>query len=217
MGDIGWLLRSLPVMAGDLPRFDPGDTPDDPFQLFRCWLGAAVVAGVREPHTMFLSTVDEQARPDTRVVMLRDLDARGWQFVANRTSAKGRQLTANPAAALGLHWHEQGRQIRVRGTVVDLGPEAAAADFLGRPQGSRLATLNSAQSDVIADPADVGLAAAEAERLLAEHPDFVPASHVLYAVAPDSVEFWQGDASRRHVRLRYRRTSDGWHREQLWP
>ncbi|GIF05804.1 pyridoxine/pyridoxamine 5'-phosphate oxidase [Actinoplanes siamensis] len=217
MGNISWLLRTLPAMAGELPRFDLGRTPAEPRELFLRWFGEAVAAGVREPHVMSLSTVDQDGLPDVRVLLLRDLDERGWHFASDRTSAKGRQLGARPAAALGFYWREQGRQVRVRGTVIDLGPEAAAEDFLARSPLSRLAMLSSAQSDVVTDPQNEGPARAEAERLIAADPDFVPAAHAVYAVDPVGVEFWQGDPGRRHVRLRYRRTADSWLREQLWP
>ncbi|GAA2668061.1 pyridoxine/pyridoxamine 5'-phosphate oxidase [Actinoplanes palleronii] len=217
MDGISWLLRGLPVMTGELPGFDLDDTPAEPRELFLRWLGEAVAAGVREPHVMSVATVDQDALPDVRVLVLRDLDARGWQFVTDRTSAKGRHLTAHPAAALGFHWREQGRQIRVRGHVFDLGVSVAADDFLARSPAARLASLSSAQSDVITDPENEGLARSEAQRLIDEDPGFVPAGHVVYALDPVSVEFWQGDASRRHVRLRYRRSADEWIKERLWP
>jgi len=153
-----------------------------------------------------------------RVLLLREVDERGWHFATDRRSAKGRQLTAGPQAALGFYWPEQGRQIRVRGKVFDLGFAAAAADFLSRSPTSRAASLSSVQSDVISDESDVTLALHEAGRLLAEDPDFVPDSHVMYALAPVEVEFWQGEpASRRHPRLRYRRSAESWVKELLWP
>jgi pyridoxamine 5'-phosphate oxidase len=218
MGSISWLLRSLPVMTGELSRFDPERTPDEPLELFLRWFGEAVGAGVREPHAMTLGTVDPDGLPDVRVVLLREADERGWQFATDRRSAKGRQLAARPDAALGFHWPEQGRQIRVRGKVFDLGLAASAADFLERSPRSRLASLSSVQSDVLGDASDVTLALDEARRLLAEDPDFVPESHVVYTVVPISVEFWQGEpSSRRHPRLRYRRSADSWAKERLWP
>ncbi|GAA2901191.1 pyridoxamine 5'-phosphate oxidase [Actinoplanes cyaneus] len=215
---ISWLLRTLPAMTGELARFDLDRTPAEPRELFLRWFGEAVAAGVREPHAMNLATVDEGGLPDVRVLLLREVDERGWHFATDRRSAKGRQLTAGPQAALGFYWPEQGRQIRVRGKVFDLGLAAAAADFLSRSPTSRTASLSSVQSDVLADLSDVTLAMHEAERLLAEDPDFVPESHVMYALAPVSVEFWQGEpASRRHPRLRYRRSADSWVKEALWP
>ncbi|GLW27155.1 pyridoxine/pyridoxamine 5'-phosphate oxidase [Actinoplanes regularis] len=215
MGNVSWLSRSLPIMAGELPRFDLGYVPAEPRELFLRWFGEAVAAGVGEPHVMSLCTVDEDALPDVRVLVLRELDERGWHFATDRNSEKGRQLAANPAAALGFHWREQGRQVRVRGRVVDLGKAAATADFLSRSPRSRLASMIGAQSGVIADPAAEERAWSEAGERLAADPGFVPASHAVYAVDPVSVEFWQGDPGRRHVRLRYRRSAEVWIQEQL--
>ncbi|MFI1987986.1 pyridoxal 5'-phosphate synthase [Actinoplanes sp. NPDC020271] len=205
-------------MTGELARFDPDRTPAEPRELFLRWFGEAVGAGVREPHAMNLATVDEQGLPDVRVLLLRDVDDRGWHFATDRRSAKGRQLTACPSAALGFYWPEQGRQVRVRGKVFDLGLAASAEDFLSRSPVSRTASLSSVQSDVIAEKSDITLALQEADRLLAEDPDFVPDSHAVYAVVPTAVEFWQGEpASRRHPRLRYRRSAESWVKELLWP
>lgn len=215
---ISWLLRTLPAMSGELARFDLDRAPADPHELFLRWLGEAVGAGVREPHAMNLATVDADGMPDVRVLLLREVDERGWQFATDRRSAKGRQLAARPDAALGFYWPEQGRQVRVRGKVFDLGLAASAADFLSRSPVSRIASLSSAQSDVMSDGSDVTLALHEAERLLAEDPDFVPESHAVYSVVPVSVEFWQGEPqTRRHPRLRYRRSAESWVKEPLWP
>jgi pyridoxamine 5'-phosphate oxidase len=217
MESVRGLLRGLPVLAGELPRFDPADTPGEPRELFLRWLAEAVHGGVREPQAMTLATVDEDGLPDLRVLILKEVDESGWQFATDRTSAKGRQVAGRPAAALGFHWREQGRQIRVRGTVLDLDRATSAADFLARPAASRVASLASAQSAVLTDPADLEKALAEAERTVAEAPETVAADHTVYAIDPVSVEFWQGDASRRHVRLRYRRDGEKWIKERLWP
>ncbi|WP_239083992.1 pyridoxine/pyridoxamine 5'-phosphate oxidase [Asanoa ishikariensis] len=211
------LLRGLPVFARPLPRFAPADTPGSPDALFVSWLAEAVDAGVVEPHAMTLSTVDGDGLPDTRVLLLKEVDDRGWQFATSAGSAKGRQVAGTAAAALGFYWREQGRQVRVRGTVAALDPQTSAADFRARPVSSRVASLASEQSAVLADPPDLERALATAEAAVAADPDTPCADHTVYAVTPTSVEFWQGDADRRHVRLRYRRSGDTWHKELLWP
>lgn len=211
------LLRGLPVFARPLPAFSPAEAPDDPYELFASWFDEAVTAGVVEPHAMTLSTVDADGMPDTRVLLLKELDDRGWQFATDATSAKGRQLGANPAAALGFYWREQGRQIRVRGNVAPLDPRTSAADFLARPPASRVASLASRQSAILHDPAELERALAAAEETIEKEPGTVCAEHTVYAVDAVSVEFWQGDADRRHIRLRYLRDGDTWTRNLLWP
>ncbi len=105
----------------------------------------------------------------------------------------------------------------MRGTVTALDPRTSAADFRARPVSSRVASLASDQSAVLTDPADLERALAAAEKTVAADPDTPCPDHTVYAVTPTSVEFWQGDANRRHVRLRYRRSGDAWRKELLWP
>jgi pyridoxamine 5'-phosphate oxidase len=214
---IGDLLRGLPVFARPLPPFTPGDTPDDPHHLFVAWLSEAIAAGVVEPHAMTLSTLDADGLPDSRVLVLKDIDARGWQYATDAGSAKGRQTARRPVAAMSFYWREQGRQVRVRGSVSSLGREISAGDFLARPVGSRVASLVGQQSQVLRERADLDSALAAAEATVQADPGTVYEHHTVYAVLPVSVEFWQGDAQRRHVRLRYRRSGDSWVKELLWP
>ena len=156
------LLRGLPVFDRPLPAFDTELVPSEPSALFLSWLHAAIDAGVSEPHAMTLSTVDAEGRPDARVLILKDIDADGWQFATATTSAKGTQLAARPHAALSFHWREQGRQVRVRGAVTAADPGVSAADFLAKPDGSRIAGLVGRQSAVLEDPRKLALVKAAA-------------------------------------------------------
>ncbi len=185
--------------------------------LFQQWLHAAVAAGVSEPHAMVLSTVDRAGVPDTRVLILKDVDSHGFHFATESISAKGRQLAEQPVAALNFYWREQARQIRARGKVSRAGADVSSRDFLARPLGSRAASLIGRQSDVLKDRRDLVRELATARERLRGDPQIVAPHHGVYLVRPQSVEFWQGDAERRHVRLRYRCTGDGWTPETLWP
>ncbi|MGB2568336.1 pyridoxine/pyridoxamine 5'-phosphate oxidase [Micromonospora citrea] len=210
-------LRGLPVLAHEMPSFDPTDVPDDPVPLFASWFATAVSAGVDEPHAMTVSTVDADGFPDARVLILKDLDADGWHFATSAHSAKGRQLAGNPRAALTFHWRELGRQVRVRGVARPADPAVSRQDFLARPFGSRVATLTGRQSEPLADRAALDIAFARSRAMIGADPELVAEAHTVYLVRPETVEFWQADRERRHVRLRYRRTPDGWDRELLWP
>jgi pyridoxamine 5'-phosphate oxidase len=211
------LLRGLPVFDHPLPAFDTDAAPGEPSALFLSWLREAIEAGVSEPHAMTLATVDDEGRPDARVLILKDVDADSWQFATASTSAKGTQLAARPHAALSFHWREQARQVRVRGAVTAAGPDVSAADFLAKPDGSRVAGLVGRQSAVLEDPRKLALEIEAAGQRLADDPLAVPADHAVYALTPVEVEFWQGDRQRQHVRLRYRRGASGWITERLWP
>jgi pyridoxamine 5'-phosphate oxidase len=133
-------LRALPDFPAELPAFDPATAPADPAELFLDWLDEALAAGVRQPHAFSLATVgagtaEHPAAPSSRMLILKDLDAGGWQFATASTSRKGRELAANPHAAMNFYWSEQGRQVRLVGAVAELSAEASARDWADRPAG----------------------------------------------------------------------------------
>ena len=210
-------LRGLPVFDRPLPAFDTESVPGEPSTLFLSWLHEAIDAGVSEPHAMTLATVDAGGRPDARVLILKDVDADGWQFATAASSAKGTQLAASAHAALSFYWREQGRQVRVRGAVAAAGPSVSAADFLAKPDGSRIAGLVGRQSSVLEDSRKLALEIEAATQRLADDPGAIAQDHAVYVLTPAEVEFWQADHQRQHVRLRYRRSANGWTTERLWP
>ncbi|MFI8001810.1 pyridoxal 5'-phosphate synthase [Streptomyces sp. NPDC086010] len=211
------LLRTQRVWDVPLPRFDPSTAPPEPLPLFHAWFAEAVAAGQTEPHTMTLATADAAGRPDVRTLMLHDADGHGWHFGTHSTSAKGRQLAARPHAALGFYWPAQGRQVRVRGTVVGAGREESMADLRARSAGALASALTGAQSEVLPSHDALVRASEDAWERARAAPDTEAATWTLYVVEPREVEFFQGDARRRHVRLRYRREGGDWTRELLWP
>ncbi|WP_405798033.1 pyridoxal 5'-phosphate synthase [Streptomyces sp. NBC_01506] len=216
------VLPELRVWDTDLPVFDPADVPDVPLVLFHRWFVEAVAAGQAEPHAMTLATVDGDGRPDVRTLLLHDADDRGWHFASHATSAKGRQLAARPWAALGFYWPARGRQIRVRGAVSAAGAAESRADLGVRSTGALAAALTGRQSEVLGSTEELARASRAAWDRARAEPDAPAPTWTRYVLAADEVEFFQGDAGRRHVRLRYRRTAPddgggGWSRELLWP
>ncbi|MFF4102103.1 pyridoxal 5'-phosphate synthase [Streptomyces sp. NPDC001903] len=212
----GWL-RDIEVFAGPLAEFDPERAPADPVRLFLCWLSDAVADGLRDPHAMTLSTVDEAGDPDARILVLKGVDGSGWRFAGHCFSPKGHQLAVHPRAALTFYWPEHGRQVRLRGTVAPGSAEENAADFLGRSATARAASLLARQSQYLADPAERDHALAKSSALIEQAPSLVDSAWTLYTLAPAEVEFWQAAKDRVHTRLRYERTADdGWERFRLW-
>jgi pyridoxamine 5'-phosphate oxidase len=166
---------------------------------------------------MTLSTVGGDGRPSSRVLILKGLTDGRWEFATSRESRKGRELAVTPWAAANFYWSQVGRQVRLRGRVLDGGPEAAARDFLSRPEASRAESLVAHQSEVLRDRADLDVALEEAQRRVAADPELVPDQWTVYHLVPDEVEFWQADRQRRHVRLRYAVSGQRWTRQLLWP
>jgi len=217
--DLRLLLRELPVLTGSAPTTAADNFPAGPVEVFSTWLHEAVRLGVPEPHAMTLATTAADGGPDTRVLLLKDVDERGWHFAIDADSPKGRQLQETPRAALNFYWPSLTRQVRVRGPVRQLPAAEAAADFLARPEQSRINALASLQSERMDGPGQLSERLSAARSTVTADPDHVLPSWHLYTVEPVSVELWQGSPDRNHVRIRYSRTSaqDAWRKERLWP
>lgn len=210
-------LRILKSLAGPFPAFEADSTPDEPRALFSTWLRDAIEAEIKEPHAMVLSTVDENGVPDARVLILKNLDQRGWHFATTGSGPKGRQIAANPSAALTFYWPQLGRQVRLRGMAFQAEAHERFADFRARAPGAKAVALTERQSEVLGSPQELEDALKVQHRRLQDERDLVSANWALFIVMPHEVEFWQGDNERRHHRLRYRREKAGWLKERLWP
>ncbi|MES5821799.1 pyridoxal 5'-phosphate synthase [Streptomyces sp. RG80] len=227
--DLHELLRSLRVWAPEattLPPFDPATAPAEPLPLFTEWFAEAVAAGQPEPHTMSLATSDPDGLPDVRTVMLHGADTAGWSFATHLSSRKGRQLTARPYVALGFYWPVLGRQVRIRGPVTAAPSEEGQADLHARSTGALAAALTGRQSEALGSLEELAQVSEAAWTEVQRTPDAPVPTWTLYRLVPDEVEFFQGDAQRRHVRLAYRRTkaaagaegaAEAWSRTLLWP
>lgn len=216
-GSIRDIVRGVPVFPDEMPPFDPAAVPESPIPLFVEWLQRAVADGVAAPHAVNLATVGDDGLPDARVVILKDLTSAGWQVASSSDSPKGRQLAQHPAAALTFFWPEAGRQVRIRGAVSTGTTQENDADFQRRDPVARALVLAGAQSTVVRSRDDVDTAVADQVRRLEAADGLASTTWTVFTVAPDAVEFWQADQERRHTRLRYSRSGEGWRRELLWP
>jgi pyridoxamine 5'-phosphate oxidase len=197
------------------------DVAADPVEQFHRWLADAVAAGLPEPNAMVLATADADGQPSARTVLLKGVDARGFVWFTNYRSRKGRDLAANPRAALLFAWVGIERQVGVTGRVERVDPEESAAYFAQRPYGAQLGAWASEQSEVIPSR---GWLEERVAAVAARYPEGravpMPPHWGGLRLVPESVEFWQGRTSRLHDRLRYRRdpgAASGWTLARLSP
>jgi pyridoxamine 5'-phosphate oxidase len=189
----------------------------DPIELFRQWYADAGEADIALPDAVTLATVDEEGRPDARMVLLKGFDQRGFVFYTNLGSAKARQLAANPNAALCFYWMPLRRQVRIRGTCEPVSDEEADAYFQNRPRDSQIGAWASRQSEPLEGRFEL-------EKRVLNYLGKYAVGNVPrppfwsgFRLNPNVIEFWMEKKSRLHDRLRYTRDGEGWTTEWLYP
>ena len=190
------------------------DLASDPLEQFLSWFGEAAAA-VEMPEAMALATAASSGAPSVRMVLLKRCDQRGLVFYSHYTSRKGRELAANPLAALLFYWSPLGRQVRVEGRVEHVPAAESDAYFATRPRDAQLGAHASRQSEplVSREHLELRLAEAEFEGLVPRPPTWGG-----FLLVPTAWEFWQHRASRLHDRFRYERESPGgWRLDRLFP
>jgi pyridoxamine 5'-phosphate oxidase len=192
-------------------------TSQDPITLFEQWFADAEAAEPEYPNAMTLATADAQGRPSARIVLLKDVDQRGFVFYTNLSSRKGRELAANPYAALVFFWKSLNRQIRIEGMVEAVSATEADDYFHSRPRLSQLGAWASKQSQPLEDRFQL-------EKRVAKYtakfnigaiprPEFWSG----FRLVPDRIEFWKEEAFRLHDRTLYTKAGDDWTTEKLFP
>ena len=201
--------HTTPLLEEDL---DP-----DPLRQFARWYEQAGQAGVREPQAMAMASASADGSPSVRMVLLKAFDEQGFVFFTGYGSRKGRELEANPRAALLFHWDPLGRQVRIEGPVRRTSAQETEEYVRSRPRGSQLSALASPQSRPIETRAELERAVADLDRAHEGEELPLPESWGGFRVTPESIEFWQQRRDRLHDRFLYRRRAGGWDIERLAP
>ena len=192
---------------------------DEPLRLWQAWFDEAVKSEPRDPTAMSLATVDPDGMPDVRTVLLKGVDQRGFVFYTNTESNKGRELAANPKAALLFYWKSLNRQVRIRGPVERVTPEEADAYFATRPKGAQIGAWASQQSR----PLESRLAFEKAVALYAAKYALGavprPPHWSGYRIVPIFIEFWHDRPFRLHDRIEFLRAGLGepWTKVRMYP
>jgi len=195
-----------------------GDLDPDPIKQFTNWFTAAAGAGIRDVNAMSLATATPDGKPSVRIVLLKGFDQEGFVFFTNYGSEKGRQLEANPNAALGFYWVEMDRQIRINGKVERTSREESERYFHSRPLGSQLGAWASRQSEAIDARRVLEARLAKITERYGNDPIPLPPHWGGYRLKPETIEFWQGRLNRLHDRFRYlRRVDSTWCIDRLSP
>ncbi|MBK9290250.1 MAG: pyridoxamine 5'-phosphate oxidase [Bacteroidetes bacterium] len=196
-------------------ELDDAGLPDDPLVLFSQWFEEAVATHAHEANAVVLATASGN-QPSARVVLLKEFGSEGFVFYTNYESRKGKELAANPLAAMLFYWPELERQVRIEGITEKVSREQSRAYFVSRPDGSRLSAIVSPQSTAIASRLE--LEAQADDYLKSGKPLDMPDYWGGYLLKPRRIEFWQGRANRLHDRMLYEVNDLGqWKRTRLAP
>jgi pyridoxamine 5'-phosphate oxidase len=191
----------------------------NPIVQFESWFQQALAADLPEPNAMTLATATRDGKPSARIVLLKEVSESGFVFYTNYMSRKGRDLEANPWAALIFYWADLERQVRIEGDVARLPRSQSESYFQSRPKGSRLGAWVSRQSRPVESRAQLEIRLKDLEARYFNS-DFVPAPEFWggYLVQPIVIEFWQGRPNRLHDRIEYRRKGESdWQIQRLAP
>jgi pyridoxamine 5'-phosphate oxidase len=189
----------------------------DPLALFDEWFAEAREAEINDPEAMSLATADAEGRPSARIVLLKGHGPRGFVFYTNEQSAKGEQLTANPRAALLLHWKSLRRQVRVEGPVERVAQADADAYFASRARDSQLGAWASDQSRPLDSRATFESRFEQARRQFEGEDVPRPPHWGGYCVIPERVEFWSDRPHRLHERRLFTLQDGSWSEGLLYP
>lgn len=193
--------------------FGPAEAGSDPFRLFTGWFQEASAADPNNAAVVALATVDPDARPSLRMVLLKGHGPDGFLFYSNYESRKAAELSTNPLAAMTFWWPAQERQVRIEGEIGKISDTESDAYFATRPRESRLSAWASLQSSVIEQPVTLD----QLRQRFGDGKIPRPGNWGGYRLVPETFEFWQGRASRLHDRIRFTKMADGWKTDRLAP
>lgn len=194
------------------------DLPLDPLALFETWQGQAIACGLPDPTAMVVATVAPDGQPSQRLVLLKQLDERGFVFYTNYGSRKAREIAGNAQVSLLFPWHGMERQVRVCGRAEKVSTAESLKYFLTRPRDSQLAAWASEQSSPLTSRDFLMHQLMHMKEKFAHGEVPLPDFWGGIRVTPHEIEFWQGGAARLHDRFQYRRESgSAWQIQRLAP
>jgi pyridoxamine 5'-phosphate oxidase len=192
------------------------ETALDPIALFNIWMKKAESSEPNDPGAAALATASRDGTPSVRMVLVKQIDERGFCFYTNAESQKGLELAENSRAAMCFHWKSLRRQVRIAGTVTELSAAEADDYFHSRPRLSQLGAVASEQSRVLASRE---LLVARVKDLERKFPGEIPRPDYWrgYVLRPERIEFWKSAEGRLHDRFLFSKSAEEWRKERLFP
>lgn len=189
----------------------------DPFEQLSLWLEEAISGKESEPSAMVLSTIDSNGDPDSRVVLLKEINGDGLVFYTNYNSKKDRQITNNPNVSVDIFWPKMQRQVRIKGKADKISEEDSSEYFRTRPDESKLGAWASPQSRIIENRIVLDESYRKYEQYFENHEIQKPSHWGGYLIRPKYFEFWQGRPNRLHDRLEFILQENEWIIHRLAP
>lgn len=199
------------------PAFDKKGANPDPFRQFDIWFDQIINSGNPEPNSMTLATANASGQPSLRVVLLKGMENGKFIFYTNYLSQKGKEIEENPRVALNFYWPELSRQVRIEGLAGKIDRETSEKYFKSRPVKSQIGAWASPQSAVIENRKILEKRFEDLEEKFGNSAIKKPVQWGGYAVAPISIEFWQGRPNRLHDRILYTPEGKKWKINRLAP
>lgn len=197
--------------------FDLAKLPANPMDLFKLWYEQAISKKLKEANAMAITTNTPEGFPNTRFVLLKELENEGFIFYTNYTSQKGKDLDFSDKVSLTFWWNDLERQVRVKGIASKIDRKRSEQYFKSRPRSSQIAALASAQSSELTDKAKLKKKFEEIEQEFMDQPIPYPQFWGGYIIEPIEIEFWQGRENRMHDRVKYTKKFSEWVKTLLQP
>ena len=182
-----------------------------PFDLFKSWMTDALEQ-ISEPNAFVLSTVNTEGKPSSRVLLLRDLDDKGFNFFTNYNSQKSQDIESNPYVCMNFFWYESERQVRVSGRIEKLPSESSEDYFNSRPYESKIGAWASKQSKELSSRNELMNLIKQFKKKYNDEDNVPRPGHWSgWNLSPTSIEFWLDGDNRIHERLKYTKDkSNNW-------
>ena len=201
-----------------LAELDESSVGDDPIQFFAQWFTEAQNADVTEVNAMTLSTIGTDNKAHSRIVLLKGVEEGQFIFYTNYNSSKGIEIANNPHVSLLFFWKELQRQVRIEGTATQVSAATSSEYFDSRPDESKLGAWSSPQSQIIENRNILDANYNKFKNKFSDNKVPRPEHWGGYGVQADTIEFWQGRASRMHDRILFtKKDNASWSKCRLAP